>query len=147
MKTLDQFSVKKDSADGYKTSCKPCSSALVKQWQKDNLSNYRNYNRNYREENREKLNSKNRDSYKANPGRYQAYLTKHRQKNLDKHLARLMIYKAIKSGSLTRPESCAECSIGCKPSAHHYISYAKENWYDVIFLCSVCHGQAHRQNL
>jgi hypothetical protein len=46
------------------------------------------------------------------------------------------VYKAVKSGRLTRPSSCERCSIECRPEASHD-DYAKP--LEVEWLCKSCH--------
>lgn len=46
------------------------------------------------------------------------------------------VYRALKSGRLTRPDHCENCGAPCKPHAHHD-DYSKP--LDVRWLCAKCH--------
>lgn len=49
--------------------------------------------------------------------------------------------RAIRKGELVRAEACECCAQEAATQAHH-IDYGKP--YDVMWLCSACHGEAHR---
>ena len=51
------------------------------------------------------------------------------------------VRKAIKAGTLIRPDECSECGKKCKPDGHHD-DYDKQ--LDVRWLCRVCHYEHHR---
>ena len=52
------------------------------------------------------------------------------------------VEKAIKAGTLIRPDECSECGKKCKPDGHHD-DYDKQ--LDVRWLCRVCHYEHHRK--
>lgn len=54
------------------------------------------------------------------------------------HKAHQAVRRALRKGSLVRPDRCSECFTVCKPHGHHE-SYAPEHWLDVIWLCVRCH--------
>jgi hypothetical protein len=54
-----------------------------------------------------------------------------------------VVTQAIKRGYLARPESCEMCGRRAYVQAHHD-DYSR--WLDVRWLCSACHGVAHREN-
>jgi hypothetical protein len=68
----------------------------------------------------------------------------HRRRKYDpeKSPARIAVYRAIKRGSLIRPNSCERCGVKGQPEAHHHKGYDKKNRLDVIWLCSRCHPLA-----
>ena len=50
------------------------------------------------------------------------------------------LHRAIKGGSILKPESCSECGKIPPPSllhGHHHRGYAR--WWDVVWLCLQCH--------
>jgi hypothetical protein len=61
-------------------------------------------------------------------------------KNIDKHRARDAVKYALRTGRLTRPDSCGTCGSDCKPQGHH-VDY--EAQLDVQWLCAPCHTNAH----
>jgi len=86
--------------------------------------------------------------------RYKETLESSRAKNREKRLraykansnkfkARRKVEYALKTGKLTRPNVCPVCGIVGFIHAHHS-SYKKDSWLMVTWLCSTCHGKAHR---
>lgn len=63
---------------------------------------------------------------------------KSRLKNLHKYRANGAVFRALKSGRLTRPSTCSECGAEGFIEAHHD-SYAREHWLVVRWLCHRCH--------
>lgn len=57
---------------------------------------------------------------------------------------RSMTEKAIRQGHLIRPKSCECCRSETGDIDAHHVDYGKP--YEVMWLCSVCHGKAHRKN-
>ena len=60
-----------------------------------------------------------------------------------KRQARLLVTRAIHKGCLIRSDSCQKCNETGRTSAHH-IDYGKP--LSVLWLCSKCHGEAHRSD-
>ncbi len=60
-----------------------------------------------------------------------------------KKLARLSVTRAVSKGFLVRSGTCQMCNMDCKTSAHH-VDYGKP--LHVVWLCSKCHGIAHRSD-
>jgi DNA-binding transcriptional regulator YiaG len=55
--------------------------------------------------------------------------------------ARSLFQRAMLRGEITRPETCSRC--GARGRIHgHHTDYSKP--LDVVWLCSLCHGEAHR---
>lgn len=63
------------------------------------------------------------------------------KKLLYKQQARNILNTEIRKGTLTRPISCGECGITCKPHGH-YTDYTAP--LVVKWLCRSCHAQEHR---
>lgn len=59
-----------------------------------------------------------------------------------KDIAHQAITKAIRTGILKRPTSCAKCRTICKPNAHHENDDQPLN---VAWLCNKCHALRHKQ--
>ena len=60
--------------------------------------------------------------------------------NRQKMLARLAVYKAVKTGRITRPAACTTCHRVGPVEAHHE-DYSRR--LDVAWLCRACHALAH----
>lgn len=56
---------------------------------------------------------------------------------------RLMLSRAIERGDMIKSRVCELCEKKCKTQSHH-IDYGKP--FNVIWLCSGCHGLVHRRN-
>ena len=55
--------------------------------------------------------------------------------------ARNDLHTAIRTGKITRPNSCSLCAVECMPEGHH-TDYTKP--LEVEWLCSTCHIKAHK---
>lgn len=103
------------------------------------LAYVKDYNRRYREKNRQYF----RDAYnkwaKENPDkniqRRNKYLST--RENRLKSSARSAVYYAIRKGTLVRPELCSRCNLPGKIEADHS-DYTKK--LDVTWLCKTCHS-------
>jgi ribosomal protein S27AE len=62
----------------------------------------------------------------------------------EKHATHHAVYRALTKGLLTRPTTCEQCGMPCKPAAHHddYSQPLVVRW-----LCPRCHSRADRQRL
>ncbi len=59
----------------------------------------------------------------------------------DKKDAVNRLHKAIRNGEIT-PKPCYMCGIS-PAEAHHHKGYDKENWLNIVWLCSTHHNQEH----
>lgn len=101
---------------------------LWKAWSKKHRAERSAYYRRYYEEHK-----KEKDAYKKQW---------HRDHPLEAR-AHSAVTAAIRLGKLIRPKTCAKCGKPCKPEGHHHNGYAKEHWFDVIWLCKGCHLTEH----
>lgn len=110
-------------------------------WKKDNpkLIEYKKkHNKMYREKNRQYF----RDAYSAwaknNPDKLIERQRKYRSSgdNLVRVRARQAVYRAIREGKMTRPDSCSQCAVVGKIEADHS-DYSRP--LDVRWLCKPCH--------
>ena len=69
---------------------------------------------------------------------------KYEQPNPEKKKAHHAVYRAIKTGKLTRPSICESCFKERFIQAHHE-SYEKEKWLDVDWLCRECHDKLRKK--
>jgi|SRR5690606_19210332 len=56
--------------------------------------------------------------------------------------ARLILNQAVRKGTIDRPDTCELCECKKTTEAHH-IDYGRP--LEVFWLCSACHGLAHRK--
>ncbi len=52
------------------------------------------------------------------------------------------VARAVRKGTLVRPDHCSRCLIPCHPQAHHD-DHSKP--LDVMWLCPICHAQRHKE--
>jgi len=83
----------------------------------------------------QKIRKQNREAF----ARYYAV-----PKNKKKHALRLKARYEIRMGRMDVPKKCEQCGKRSPLQAHHYAGYSKTSWCKVKFLCSTCHGLAHR---
>ncbi len=78
---------------------------------------------------------------KSNPEQHAALAREYRARNKDKIMAQNRLNYAVRKGIVER-KPCEVCGSEDKVHAHH-ISYAPEDWYNVRWLCYVCHKLEH----
>jgi hypothetical protein len=78
------------------------------------------------------------DRYSDKPYRQASAM---RAKNPTAAAARTALSNAVRDGRIIRPDRCEACGEACKPHGHHD-DYARP--FDVLWLCSGCHGAVHR---
>lgn len=65
--------------------------------------------------------------------------------NREKIKARSALNEAVRSGKINRPRTCSTPGCGnSNVTAHHHNGYDREHWFDVIWLCLICHKAAER---
>lgn len=84
--------------------------------------------------NPEKYNARKRRYAKAGYSRRKSAL--YESKHPEAKSAHRAIQRALRKGTLVRPDRCSQCGLTCKPEAHHP-DYSK--WLEVIWLCRPCH--------
>lgn len=77
---------------------------------------------------RRELTERNRQKRAEDPTRFQA---------------REAVNRAVSTGRLVKPTKCSECGKDA-PTQGHHVSYERNKWLDVIWLCARCHRKAHR---
>lgn len=65
-----------------------------------------------------------------------------RQCRTEKQRARMALHYAVRIGKLIRPSQCDSCNKTCKPHGHHHKGYKEP--LNVIWLCTLCHGEIHQ---
>lgn len=117
----------------------------MKEWRKANPDYHKNYSRtssrpsSVSEVSKERKRQYARDFRKRNPGYRNKYKESHQRyidNNRDKIYARHTVYKALKRGKLTKPDTCEDCGSGGTIEADHH-DYKKR--LDVRWLCQDCH--------
>lgn len=129
-----------------------------KKYRREHVEKIRKYVKKYYRAHREELLRAWRERYPRGTGIRKAYRHKYnkahkrenaaeerryRRKFPERSSARWAVYRAVRTGMLTRPRHCSKCGRECKPNGHHHRGYAKEFWLDVIWLCMECHVAEH----
>lgn len=143
VKPLDEFYVHPQMGDGHLGKCKECTKADVKQRYLSRPEAVQAYERTRMDDPGRR--EKSRQYGKTRREKYPEVARKLRQLERERHpekgRARRKLSQAIKSGLLERG-ACEGC--GTKENVHaHHTDYFKP--LDVTWLCSVCHGKAHRK--
>lgn len=81
---------------------------------------------------------------KAHPEHHAMLAREYRARNKEKTLAQNKLNYAIRSGKIQR-EPCEVCGTTEKAHAHHK-TYLQEDWYNVSWLCFICHKMQHEPN-
>jgi hypothetical protein len=66
-----------------------------------------------------------------------------------KYQAQMAVRKGIDQKRIKVPNLCKLCNqpekvYGRALSAHHYLGYEQEHWFDIVFLCNLCHNMVHK---
>lgn len=78
---------------------------------------------------------------KKNPEKHARLAREYRERNKEKTLAQNKLNYAIRKGRIQR-QPCEVCGTTEKVHAHHK-SYAPEDWYNVRWMCFLCHKIKH----
>ena len=127
-KPLTAFFRSRWCRSGYKTQCKACDAAYMRQWRRRNLE--------YARAKARRQNRKRRAwliAYRRRPDR------RHKQ------AVRNASYWAVKSGLLPSKDRCERCGAGAREARlnRHHPDYG--NPLRIEWLCTLCHGEAHRK--
>lgn len=128
-KDITEFYAHPKMSDGTVNKCKTCNKLDVRVNRKNKIQYYQTYDLK-----RTKLDSR----VKHQKSRRTVYLEEYPERIS----ANKQVTNAIKNGKLLRPAFCEHCWQTCKPDAHH-ISYSKDMWLVVIWLCKSCHLTLH----
>lgn len=152
-KNEDRFEFRKDRGC-FRTVCKDCKNERIRTKYPEISEDLSKRRKEIRVENKEGFNEKARERYWKNrdilldkarnrPGygkcdhrRVKAW----REVNKYKCSAHQAVARAIKKGSITKPERCQVCGSCEKLNAHHY-DYQKP--LEVVWLCIPCHKKIH----
>lgn len=129
-KPLTEFYRHGRMGDGYLGKCKDCTRADVTANRQKNLERIRQYDRD-----RSKTDDRKRQFLKKNQAKRKAMGSAYMK-------AHNAVTRAVKNGSLIRPDHCQRCPATERIQAHHD-SY--ERPLDVMWLCPVCHAQRHKE--
>ena len=92
VKSLSEFNKNKRKKDGYSTDCKYCSKIYAEQYRNSNKEKLLQQSRNFKEENREFINSKNRERYHLIKKQDSDFMEKKRKSN--------RLYKSLNKGKI-----------------------------------------------
>lgn len=81
-----------------------------------------------------------RRRYAADPEKFRAAMRRYMARSPLKARARARVQYALKTGRLTRPDTCSRCSSAGPIHAHH-ADHSKP--LDVAWLCRSCHWSEH----
>lgn len=119
--------------------------AYDRSWRERNKERKRETDRRWALANRERRRENAKKYYARNRERINAYLLAYTRKlkatDPDRFYARVRLNTAVRLGKVTR-KPCSVCGEK-RVQAHHHKGYAKEFWYDVVWLCKLHHEEAH----
>lgn len=127
-KTLEHFYRNDRYLDGFRHECRECLREIEHNKPDDVLEHRREVAKRWRLKNKEYMNRKGGEWKESHP---------------EVVMAARAVQKALKNGSLIRPESCSLCGKVCKPDAHHD-DHTRP--LDVIWCCRKCHAALTKKN-
>jgi hypothetical protein len=118
--------------------CRPCHNARNRAWRAANRERSRALSRKWAAEHREESRARSREYHRR------IGYTKSQSGTTEQRRARWALNGALRRGDISKPAHCTAC-LNATPShrlhGHHHDYTAP---LDVRWLCSECHGQAHR---
>jgi hypothetical protein len=138
-KLFEEFYKNKTMLDGRINQCKECVKIRQTNHRNGNIEYYREYDR--KRGRTEKRKARCREYQKNNPRDHLESNQRYREKYPDKYHARNVLYGAVKSGKLVKPDCCEFCGETKKLHGHHE-DYSKP--LEVKWLCNDCHAKEHR---
>ncbi len=148
-KPLSEYHKQAKSNDGHQLYCKPCNNGASRAWAKRNPDAVKViHNRSYannsvsRRETASRCRSaeKSREYRKNNRDKINKTQREHRALTRQKQNAYRLVNAATKSGDIVNPDQCEMCD-SVSILAHHE-DYSKP--LEVNWLCAPCHGKVHR---
>ena len=158
-KDVNEFYKNKSKKDGLASGCKSCTKQSDKEYHLHNRNTRLKMMREYQEKNRDVLRIKGIKYSRSEKGRElnkaacKKYYWKHRNliaqrmkesklQEPKKYKSRYQFCNAVKLGKITRPTHCQMCNKEALVHGHHE-DYDKP--FEVIWVCSGCHGIIHRK--
>ncbi len=103
---------------------------------------HKQYLKRYEDPKKRKNQNKASNNWKAeNPERHAQLAVEYRKRHPEKTIAQNRLNYAVRKGLIKRLP-CEVCGSAERVHAHHH-SYAPEDWYNVKWLCHVCHKLEH----
>lgn len=137
---IDCFYKHPQMADGHVGKCKECNKEHVRENRKKNQQYYITYDRfrYMRPERAADVKKRSAESEKRNV----ESVRKRRKKYIDSNQEKRAAHNLVNSRLVKeKPSTCSRCGNGGRIHGHHH-DYSKP--LDVTWLCSRCHGLAHR---
>ena len=157
VKPFQEFGKRKEDKDGIDKICKICRRERDRDYERRNREKRVERHAQWRDENRDSINEKNRSKYAENNDEYlkeqkfyrprykdkiNVWYSKYNADNRIKLNAQEMVRYYVKKAKLIKPENCSLCErSGIKIDAHHE-DYSKP--LDIVWLCCNCHLAIHR---
>lgn len=79
-----------------------------------------------------------------NSAKVRASIVKYNRRYPQRIKAYMYLNNAVRDGKIQRSLICDVCGNAGKIEAHHYKGYAKRFWFNVQWMCKVCHGKTRR---
>jgi hypothetical protein len=125
-KSLDEYYVHKEMADGHLNVCKECVKKRVKGYG-------------------DKYDKRRRNTPKRKKWLYE-FQKKMRKKYIKKYRCRNRFWKSVLRNEIEKKKECVKCGVSGekKRIEAHHCDYDKP--FDVMWLCSKCHHEWHKEN-
>lgn len=143
-KPITEFHFRKDSLDGYYSSCKECRRAYNRERYERKRTLVLEQKKTYWQNNKERITErrKNPESIRKQNQRYR--IRRATDVEIHKKLkANRETNKAVRKGLLPNPKTCLCAKCGNPAVEYHHHSYEIEYWLDVIPVCHTCHMNIH----
>jgi hypothetical protein len=141
-KEIDEFYKHPNMADGHLGKCKDCAKSYINQARIENPEKLRLQDRTRYRRHHEKRLAASADYHRKHPDEARAWARRHAERYPEKTAARRAFSNAVRDGKVKRQSYCSACESTIRVHGHHE-DYSRP--FDVVWLCSKCHGLRHAE--
>ena len=129
MKDLSEYHVQRSNKSGLNPQCKTCRAVQSEVYYSNNIDYFK---------------SKKKEWLASDKGK-EVERSYHKKKSeLNLHSVKQAVRNAVRLGSLIKPKICSLCGESNKMIQAHHWSYKREYWLDVVWCCTQCHSDIHK---
>ena len=140
-KAASAFNKNRSNAGGLGNWCRECQSNFARQYRAEHRKEAREYGWRYYAAHRKELQERAQRRREARLKRAQESVRRHPEKAC----SRRQLKQAVHRGLIKKPDFCDECGRSVeKTKLHGHHAWGYKQWDRVEWLCSGCHGKAHR---
>lgn len=142
-KPQSRFHKNSKSRDGLHCYCKECRAKIQKEYRQENKEKITAYNKQYYKDNIERINHHHKEWSRRNRDKMDKFTKEYYQRNPERMIVHNQLNWAVKSGKIIRPSICSGCGGESNSIEGHHDDYSKP--LEVVWLCRECHIKFHKK--